>query len=311
MSKFCRRILVLLCCILSCICPRHIPAAASTLYVINDHGGTTISRISSTGTISTFVTGLNNAQDLTFDRAGNLYVSVLGDHAIEKITSAGVISTYATGFVYPWDLAFDHNGNLYVSDFFGGSIKKIAPNGTVSTYLSGIDRPDAIAFNANGTFYYGTSEYNDPTSGMIWKVSNSGIPSLFASSHDLYTPYKFAFDSQGNLYVATGTGLGVQKVTPDGTETPFGFSADQRTSSGLAFNDQGNLFVTDSGDGEIYKDLPNGSSSLFAQGLITPIGMAIASDAVPEIGRSSLAATIIMFMPIVLCIKRRRILRCG
>ena len=59
---------------------------AGNLYVTNG-ANDTISKVTPTGTVSTFVSGLCGS--LAFDAAGNLYVSNAVDNTISKVTLRG------------------------------------------------------------------------------------------------------------------------------------------------------------------------------------------------------------------------------
>ncbi len=133
------------------------------LYVI-DRGNVRVRKISSfaglaTGTISAVIgsgqTGFSGdggaASSAAFrgmggiaiDKAGNLYVSDIGNNRVRKVTPDGQISTVAgsgaAGFGgdgglatsaqlnSPYTLAMDDAGNLYIEDFKNNRIRKVAP----------------------------------------------------------------------------------------------------------------------------------------------------------------------------------------
>ena len=73
-------------------------------------------------------------------------------------------------------------------------------------------------------------------------------------------PHGLAFDSAGNLFVAsTGSGV-IYEITPDGAQSIFasGLSAPY----GLAFDRAGDLFEADLNSGNIYEFTPDGARSL-------------------------------------------------
>jgi hypothetical protein len=65
-----------------------------------------INKISSTGVITPFVTGLNDPTSLAFDPSGNLFEADSGSRTINQISSTGVVTPFATGLNYPLGLAF-------------------------------------------------------------------------------------------------------------------------------------------------------------------------------------------------------------
>lgn len=73
--------------------------------------------------------------------------------SVSKITPGGAVSTYASGFSEPSGLAFDNLGNLYVTlDSPSESIIKIAPGGAQSTFSTAVSNPNNLLFN-NGNLY--------------------------------------------------------------------------------------------------------------------------------------------------------------
>ena len=91
--------------------------------------------------------------DLTFDSAGNLFVSTEGDpgnDTILEFTPNGMESTFATGLTNPRGLAFDGFGNLFVAESNpapDGDILEFAPGGGAPTvFASGIDLPEFLTF---------------------------------------------------------------------------------------------------------------------------------------------------------------------
>src|SRR6266540_3465452 len=108
-------------------------ARADILYVSNGRNGT-IERFSTSGGGSTFAySGLQDAEGLAFDRAGNLFVAnpgIGGSGTIEKFTPDGVRSTfYQYGYGYPRGLAFDRAGKLYAGESYDSRIFKFSPEG--------------------------------------------------------------------------------------------------------------------------------------------------------------------------------------
>ena len=185
--------------------------------------------------------------DLTFDSAGNLYISDNANNRVRKVTIAtGVITTVAgngtAGFTgdgsaatgaelnAPAGLAFDNAGNLYIADVTNNRIRQVAAGtGVITTY----------AGNGTGGF-----------------AGDGGA----ATSAQLNTPARVALDKTGNLFIADqsnnrvrevfqGTGI-ITTVAGNGTA---GFSGDGGPGTtaafdapiGISIDGAGNLYISD------------------------------------------------------------------
>ena len=88
-------------------------------------------RITSTGEMQPFVSGITNATGLAIDAQGYLYVSSRLDGTVHRVSPGGASSVYAEGMGIATGIAFDSAGNLYVGDR-SGTIFKIARTGRFS-----------------------------------------------------------------------------------------------------------------------------------------------------------------------------------
>jgi sugar lactone lactonase YvrE len=104
--------------------------------------------------------------------------------------------------------------------------------------------------------------------GVIFEITPGGVQNTFASG--LSSPNGLAFDSAGNLFVATS--LSILKFTPDGAQSTFALGLSGPV--GLAFDSAGNMFVAESGSGSILKFTPGSVRTTFASGLSGPVGLA-------------------------------------
>jgi sugar lactone lactonase YvrE len=106
--------------------------------------------------------------------------------------------------------------------------------------------------------------------GNIYKIAPDGVRSSFAS--ELNGPLGLAFDSTGNLFVASFGGA-ILKFAPDRTQSIF--ASGLNDPEGLAFDAAGNLFVADGGN--VYEFSPQGARTTFASGLGHGSGLAFDS----------------------------------
>ena len=238
-------------------------ASAQNLFMSDGYSGFqhnlgNIYKVTPTGLVSTFASGLDGPEGLAFDGEGNLLASFFRGN-IYKFTPSGVRTTFASGLNDPRGLAFDSAGNLYVADEGSGSgnIYKFTRSGVRATFASGLNNPFGLAFDSAGNLFVA-----DLGAGNIYKFTPSGARSTFASG--LSYPYALAFDSADNLFVtAWGNPAGyVYKYTSDGVRSTF---AELAAPLGLAFDSSGNLFVMDEDTCNIYKLTPGGLRTVFAE----------------------------------------------
>ena len=250
---------------------------AAPLFV-SDENSSTLEKISSTGTVSTFAGGIfsgGGPYDLAIDRNGNLLVangnigSTFG--TIYRYTPAGSRSIFfsANGASFiPVSLAFDANGRLFVGDTLDNNIRIVTTGGALLPFASGLV-PERLAFDTNGNLFVAD------ISGVIYKFTSSGSRSVFATGSD--NRAGLAFDSHGNLFASDYGGGAIDEYTPSGVQTRFAIGVS--FPDGLAFDSSGTLFEADAGSGHIYKFSPTGVRSTFVSGLQGPTFLAFA---VPE-----------------------------
>jgi len=251
-------------------------SAAGDLYFA-DWANNAIRKINTAGIISTIAGGnstqsgfsgdggqatnakLSAPQAVTFDAAGNLYISDENNSRIRKVNTAGIITTIAgngtIGFngdggqataadINPKGMTFDAAGNLYIADFNNSRIRKINTAGIISTVAgtgtsgfsgdggqataAALRYPYDVVFDDAGNLYIADS-YNN----CIRKVNSAGIITAIAGNGNLgysgdgglataaklYQPTGMAFDASGNLYIADSFNNRIRKVNTAGIIT--------------------------------------------------------------------------------------------
>ena len=130
--------------------------------------------------------GFNRPSDVTWDRAGNIYVAdgFGPNNRIAKFNKDGdFIKTWGhTGsgqgqFNGIRGIASDAAGNIYVADAGNKRIQVFDGEGTFKSQITNIGSPQAICISGGSTQFLYSSNSNDPESmdaGEIYKVQLSG-----------------------------------------------------------------------------------------------------------------------------------------
>lgn len=196
--------------------------------------------------------------DVTFDRAGNLYVADAGNFRVRKISPSGVISTVAgrgtRGFTGhglpavhallggPRGIAIDRSARLWMADTGSNTVRVVTPSG--------------ILYDVAGTGVAG--------------FAGDGGPARYAR---LNMPSGIAADRAGNIYVADSLNHRIRKIVPgswriwtvagtgrpsyNGDEIPARVAA-LSFPRDLAFDAAGNLLVADAGNNRVRSISPSG-----------------------------------------------------
>lgn len=200
-----------------------------------------IFRVSPTGRRESYVSGIVNPTSMTFDAAGQLYVSSRFEGSIYKIFPNGTHEPYASDLGIACGLAFDRNGVLYVGDR-SGTIFAVQQDRTV-TAIATLPQsvaafhlavgPDDCVYVSGPTLGPYDHVYRlDPASGAIDKMY-SGFG----------RPQGMAFDAQGALYVveALAGSNGLYRVRPDGSAE---LVVAGQSLVGVAFDPNGGVVVS-------------------------------------------------------------------
>ena len=179
--------------------------------------GTSVSvyKINTEGEVQPFLTEIMNPTGITFDRAGQMYVSSRFEGNVYKVSPSGERSVYADGMGVATGIAFDDKENLYVGDR-SGTIFKIDQKQTIFVFATLEPGMAAyhLAFGPSGYLYLAS-----PTTlsfDVILKISPKGEVSEFYRG--LGRPQGLAFDQEENLYVAASLRgqRGIVRITQSG-----------------------------------------------------------------------------------------------
>ena len=238
---------------------------------------------------------LNWPTGLAVDRSGNLFIADTANRAIRKVSASGIISTFATGLNLAEGVVADAVGNLYIADyidsmddcgdeFYSGRVLKVTADGTTTTTVDaigqGLRAPQGIAADAAGNVYVA-----DSIAGMVVEITPGGLIKTAAGNTYSYEyqcpayvtpsdigtlicPGGVAVDSAGNLYVSDSGRGRIARITPqgdvtnlvgDGTPETYWGDGGKATDSaldaplGVAVDNAGNLYISDSKNSRVRK----------------------------------------------------------
>ena len=185
--------------------------------------------------------------ELRFDKAGNIYIADMTNHAIRRIDAkTGVITTFAgigkSGYSgdggpankaelkQPHSIQFSADGSLYICDIGNNVIRKVdMKTNTISTFAgTGKSGPTPDGAPIKGTPLKGPRSLDVDHDGNLWLVTREGNQVL-----------KFDLNSQTIHHIA-GTG----KAGFNGNGGPAKL-ADLKGPKGIAIDAEGNAWLAD------------------------------------------------------------------
>ncbi|HUB68920.1 MAG TPA: NHL repeat-containing protein [Acidimicrobiales bacterium] len=226
------------------------PVPGGLVFVVN-YGGMGSSGIAANGSVMSY----------RLDGSGNLHPW----------------QTISKGLSAPQGLTFDHAGDLWVSSSNTNTLVEYKraelaghsplPSVTISPDSNGsLNGPGGLAFDSAGDLWVANTGVTTVVEYSAAQLAKSGSPTpeVTISNSNFTTPYGVALDSSGNLWVSDNdqpTSPGVweypksqlAKASPAPAVTlnlPVSPLGDD-TRSGLAFDSAGNLWVVNSGGGAL------------------------------------------------------------
>jgi len=190
---------------------------------IAGNGGTTYSGDGRPATS----TGLGYLSGLTFDAAGNMYISD-EYNGVFKVDRNGIITTFATHLGCPVGITVDVAQNVYIADPCRAVVLKVDPKNFFSI------------FAGNGT-----------ETGPL----GDGGPATEAT---VFGGWDVAADIAGNVYIAENYGNRIRKVDLNGIITTYagtgtaGFSGDGGPATQAEFNEPEGIAVDAAGNVYVY-----------------------------------------------------------
>lgn len=194
--------------------------------------GTVVYKISPSGSVIRWATGLVGASGNAFGSNGDLFQSNISGGTVSRITPDGTVATFAGGLQGgPVGIAITPGDTLYVVNCGQNRIHKIAPDGQGSVWVADplFNCPNGITLASDGNFY--VANFND---GGVIRVTPSGNVSLLTSlpggnnGHVLF--------GNGVLYVVARTANRIYEVTLDGVATVLAGTGQRGLQDGSALD---------------------------------------------------------------------------
>jgi hypothetical protein len=207
---------------------------------------------------------------LTYDGAGNLFVTDLSNRLVRKVVVAtGEVTTLAAGLAYPTSVAYDGTGNLFVTDDDYTIRRVIIASGEVTTFAGLAPHQGATVGTGDTNFGSlahvasdgaGSLFIADPGGRAIRKltVATGNVTTLANRSRVYVGPQGVAYDGVGNLLVSESSiivkiAIAAEEGTvlagssgAEGTQDGIGPAARFFGAKGVAADGAGSLFVADS-----------------------------------------------------------------
>ena len=156
-----------------------------------------------------------------------------------------------------WATAVGPNGEIYAATGAPARVYRIAPGSQPTPIFQPQElQVQALVVDKNGVLYAATNP-----DGKVYKIERNSAgtsksegdwkSSVFFDPGTKYI-WALAFDSAGDLFVATGDHGQIFRVAPNGDHSLF-FKSDEPHIRALAFDARGNLIAGSDGSGLIYR----------------------------------------------------------
>lgn len=192
--------------------------------------------IDSAGNI--FIADMGNNRIRKIDAAGIITTVAGSDAGARSGEGAGATSARLD---YPMGVAADSSGNIYIADKFNNRVLKVDTKGAMTTIAgngatafagdggpatsASLFNPTGVEVDSAGNIFIADTFNNRirkvGTDGVITTIAGDGKGRYFgdggpASTASLYTPYRMAIDTVGNLYIADFSNNRIRKVESAG-----------------------------------------------------------------------------------------------
>jgi sugar lactone lactonase YvrE len=204
------------------------------------------------------------------------------------VAGTGTTGSALNQFGLPNKISFDGAGNLYVSDATNSRVTKWAPgattgvaaagNDTAGSNLNELNEPKGIFSDASGDLYIadqGNSRVVEWTAGAVQGTVVAGGNDTGSSLNDVAEPNGVYVDATGNVYVSDSYNNWVVKWAPGATtgamvagfDGASGIGVNALSSPrGITVDASGNIYVVDQGNNRVMKWAPGATQGTLVAG---------------------------------------------
>jgi streptogramin lyase len=249
--------------------------ADGNIWFAEGQGSGKIGRISTSGTITEFTTGLTRPPEgIAAGPDGNVWFTASnGGDRIGLITPAGSISEFSAGLTpnsQPSSLVAGPDGNLWFTERNNAAIGRVTTAGTITEFTTGISPssvPESIALGSDGALWF--TEAADP--GRIGRITTAGVVTEYSVGLTPNSqPDQIAAGPDGALWFTEANNPGrIGRISTSGviTEYSTGLTINGQPS-GIAAGADGSIWFTEQGGtGAIGRISPLGTITEFTTGL--------------------------------------------
>lgn len=185
---------------------------------------------------------------------GSLYVADEGGSALRAWRPGSAPATLAdsrAGLASPEDVVRDPAGNLYFTDDTRGGLWRTDRQGRTTALVApdrGLPSTEGLGLSPAGDLIVG-----DAPGHRVVKVTADGTASVLVEG--VAKPESFAFDGEGNLYIADNRDNVLYRLTADGILQRLIADRGDFSPESLHFAG-GALFITDSDHGTLFRYTP-------------------------------------------------------
>lgn len=218
--------------------------------------------------LTPFVTGLGICGAISYDKAGNVYISEWSSKRVGIYDSDGKNIGVIDGIGDPSGNIFDPDGNFYVSSYSYGRVWRVAPDGQKSVYASGFNVPAGLAW-IDGCLYVCNRD-----AGEVLRIEHNGGKTVLA--RDLPQPVSVLKMKDGPYIISCLAG-NLYRLDADGKLSVF---LPEIAASGINIIPDGDdaFILCVISDGTVERITLDKKRVVLAEGFSTPIGVARCPD---------------------------------